>query len=303
VPDPLPYFYSIAVAAAVSVCVTLALLALGKSNRATWLNAAAMLALGFGLVGGFAQLDLQLNWPPISALERLLLLVLPSTMAIELVASFAKVPRAVVWALRIGLAIATPRVLLHGSVYLSDASQGTRDEAWLAMLICGGALVIAWQLLLKLNQRRLGISLPLTLSMALASGGMTVMMAGYIKGGSIAMPFCMSLVVTTLAARWMVRTPASFQMEGVLSVSFVSLFGLLFVGHFFGRISIYAGLAVLLAPLLCWVTETRLLRDRRPWQVGLLRFMFGAIPLSVVLLLAYEDFQRDMLPLLSWNFE
>ena len=53
-----------------------------------------------------------------------------------------------------------------------------------------------------------------------------------------------------------------------------------------------------LAPLLCWVTEIPLLRNRKPWIVGTVRLTLVAIPLVVVLVAAKRDFDRDMAPLL-----
>jgi hypothetical protein len=79
----------------------------------------------------------------------------------------------------------------------------------------------------------------------------------------------------------------------------VGLFGLLFIGLYFGRLSTAAALAMLLAPLLCWATEIPILRNRSPRIVGSLRLVLVAIPLLVVLSLAKRDFDRNMAPLLG----
>ena len=68
--------------------------------------------------------------------------------------------------------------------------------------------------------------------------------------------------------------------------------------HFFGELSAVSALAILLAPLLCWATEIRLLRHRKPWIVGSVRLVLVAIPLMLVLTEAKSDFDRDMAPLL-----
>ena len=85
----------------------------------------------------------------------------------------------------------------------------------------------------------------------------------------------------------------------ILGIGVVSLFGVLFVGRFFGRLSTGCAIAMLLAPLLCWVTEMPLLRHRKPGLVGLLRLMLVAIPLVIVLTLAKQNFDRDMAPLIE----
>jgi predicted PurR-regulated permease PerM len=92
---------------------------------------------------------------------------------------------------------------------------------------------------------------------------------------------------------------ANLSAPAIVGVGVVGLFGLLFVGHFFGRLSTGYGLAMLLSPLLCWVTEMPPLRHRKPWVVGSLRLVLIAIPLLVVLAAAKRDFDRDMAPLLG----
>jgi hypothetical protein len=72
---------------------------------------------------------------------------------------------------------------------------------------------------------------------------------------------------------------------------------LLFIGRFFGQLSTGRALAILLAPLLCWITELPRLRRQNPWFVGSLRLVLVMIPLAVVLFLAKRDFDRDMAPL------
>jgi hypothetical protein len=122
------------------------------------------------------------------------------------------------------------------------------------------------------------------------------MMAGYIKGGAAAFPLAATLVATTIGARLIAKrsgVPAS------IGIGVVGLFGLLFIGRFFGRLSTGSALAMLLAPLLCWATEAPLLRHRKPWLVGSLRLALVAIPLLVVLAAAKRDFDRDMAPLLG----
>ena len=137
--------------------------------------------------------------------------------------------------------------------------------------------------------------------MSTLCSGATVMLAGYIKGGAAAFPITASLFATTLAAVFVTRhagRPRDCGWPPIVGVGVIGLFGLVFVGRFFGAVSTGRSLAILLAPLLCWVTECPGLRIAKPWCVGSLRTVLVAIPLVVVLILAKRDFDRDMAPLL-----
>jgi hypothetical protein len=131
--------------------------------------------------------------------------------------------------------------------------------------------------------------------LATQCAGLTVMMAGYIKGGAAAFPLAATLAATTVGARLAAKPLA----PAIVGVGVVNLFGVLFIGRFFGRLSTGCSLALLLAPLLCWVTELPPLRKGNRWLVGLLRLALVAIPLLVILAIAKRAFDRDMAPLLG----
>ncbi len=102
------------------------------------------------------------------------------------------------------------------------------------------------------------------------------MLAGYIAGGAAAWPLVAALAGTSVAASRIARPLAS---EGAIGIGVVGLFGLLFIGRFFGALTTERALVLFFAPLLCWVTELPLLRHRKPWLVGLLRLVLVALPL------------------------
>ena len=314
-PEPLLYLKAIGAAAVVSAMFVLAMAGLRRPAGAGRLNAACVFAIGFGLAIGYYVLALQVAWPPKSALDRFLTIVLPAALVVELIGGFQRVPRWVVWLLRLALAAAIPRILLHGSVYLGDYSNAwTLWQATMVLAISGGLLASVWSLLAWLPQRSPGVAIPISLCLATQCAGLTVMMAGYIKGGAAAFPLTMVLLATTIASRLMmkgsdlqnnvgsptkVNAMANFAAPAVIGVGVVGLFSLLFTGRFYGRLSTGPALVMLLAPLLCWLTELPFLRHRNPWLVGTLRLTLVAIPLLVVLVLAKRDFDRDMAPLLS----
>jgi hypothetical protein len=302
-PEPLLYLKAIGATTIVSAAFVLAMAGVRRPATATRLNSACVLGMSFGLVLGYWVLSLRLAWPPKNGLDRFLTIVVPAALAIELIAGFDQVPRWSVWLLRVGLAAATPRVLLHGSVYLHGSGNDWNTSQAIAALALSGALLAGvWGLLSWLSQRSPGISIPFALSLATQCAGLTVMMAGYIKGGEAAFPLTATLVATTLAAKLISKrtgVPAHLSATATIGIGVVGLFGLLYIGRFFGRLSTGCALTILLAPLLCWLTETPHLRSRKPWIVGSLRLMLVAIPLVVVLAMAKREFDRKMAPLLG----
>ncbi|MEO8496275.1 MAG: hypothetical protein ABI614_14490 [Planctomycetota bacterium] len=302
-PDPSLYVKAMGAAAIVSAAFVLAMAGLRRPAGRTGLNAACVVGMGLGLATGYFVLSLRLSWPPVNGLDRLLTIVVPATLGVELIAGFQRVPRWVKWLLRVSLAATIPRILLHGSVYLSGSGEGwTLWQAAAALVTCGALLAGVWCLLASLYQRGPGVSLPLALCLTIQCAGLTVMMAGYIKGGAAAFPLAATLAATTIGAGLITKRAGAavhFGSPAIVGVGIVGLFGLLFVGRFFGRLSTGGALVMLLAPLLCWMTELPLLRSRKPWLTGSLRLMLVAIPLFVVLYLAKRDFDRDMAPLLG----
>ena len=299
--EPLLYLQAMAAAAIVSTAFVLAMVALRHPANTTWLNMASVLGVGLGLATGYYMLSWRLAWPPINGLDRFLTIVVPATLGIELIAGFVSVPRWGAWFLRLSLAVTIPRILLHRSVYLS----GNHEPLWqaiTAMAVCAALLAVVWGLLSWLSQRSPGVSIPVALFLATLCAGLTVMMAGYIKGGAAAFPLAATLVAASLWIRPVTKrctAPAYSGSTAVLGIGVVGLFSLLLIGNFFGRVSTVCGLAILLAPLLCWSTETPLLRHRQPWVVGSIRLVLVAIPLLLVLTAAKRDFDRDMAPLLG----
>ncbi len=304
-PDPLLYVQAMVSAACVSALCLLAMVAKRRTAGEAWLNSACVPGIGLGLAVGYYVLSLHLAWPPANSLDRFLMIVLPVALGIELLAGFPCVPSWGAWCLRIGLAATMPRILLHSSVYLSGY-----DSDWpvwrtnAAMAVCAALLMGVWALLALLSKRSPGVSISFALCLTIQCAGLTVMMAGYIKGGAAALPLVATLMATTITARLIAKRSvavANCCTLAIPGIGVVGLFGLLFIGCFFGRLSTGTALTMLLAPLLCWLTEIPLLRHRQPWQVGSLRLVLVAVPLAVVLGLAKRDFDRDMVPLLGMD--
>ena len=310
-PDPVLFAKAVAAAAVAGIVVTLAAaVAFAKLQRlirkqsaptATRMGVAVILgialgsAVGFHLLGDIPPRSLEgsfPHWAVSNVLDRFLFVILPLAGWVELHGAFTIVPRWIVWILRLGLAAATGRVLLHGSSYLQGtASDWSLAQVWTTLSVGAVLLAAVWVLLVWLLRRRPGISLPLALSQTCLAVGMTVMLSGYTDGGALGLPLAAALAGTVLAARLLEKLPAT---EGAVGVGLLGLFGILMMGRFFGELSTGRALALFVAPLLCWVTELPPLCARRPWLVGAMRLVLVAIPLAIVLGLAKNDFDREM---------
>ncbi|MDE0736299.1 MAG: hypothetical protein OSB47_10780 [Pirellulaceae bacterium] len=301
-PDPLFYLKAMGVAAIASAVGGLAIVAVWRKGHAAWLQAACVFSVAAGLVVGYSLLALQLSWPPRNGLERFLLLITPALLGVELVAAIPAVPRWGGWSLRVALALVLPRILLHGSVYLGGTERAwPLWQAFLVMTVSGLLLVGLWSLLTLLCRRLPGMFVPCALQASTLCAGLTVMMAGYIKGGAAALVWTAALLATILVVGAITRN-SSRLTEGawpaLLGVGVVGLFSLVFIGRFFGELSSGDALVILLAPLLGWLAELPWLKRRQPWFAWSVRSLLVASALLTVLILAKRKFDREMAPLL-----
>ncbi len=283
-------------AASVSMLCILTLGWLLRANSSARINLVAVPGIGLGLATGFAILKLQLDWPPANAIGRFLLIIVPISVGIEFAASFARLPRWVVCLLRTLLAAATGRILLHGSVYLgSPRSEWTPPQAILILVLCGSLLLAEWALLSWLSRRSPGAIVPLAIALATQSAAITIMLAGYVTGGATAIVFVAAIVGSIIASGLLVKRPDS---QGAIGIGLVGLYGLLFIGRFFGALSTMAALTLMCSPFFCWVAEIPVLRRQRRWIVGVCCLTLVAIPLTVLLVLAKQYFDQHTAPLL-----
>ncbi|MGE0610150.1 MAG: hypothetical protein AB7O62_23865 [Pirellulales bacterium] len=293
-PDPLPYLWSFGLSAVAAGLVVLALAGPRRPAGLARLNMACLLAMGLGLGAGAGILGWR--WPPASGLDRFLTIVIPAALLAELILGLPRVPRRLGRCLRAALAMATPWVLLHGSVYLSAPAEGSPARLDALILAASGLLLaIVWGLTDRLWQRSGGVALPLALGLTALCTGLMVMMAGYIRGGAMAFPIAAAIMAAAIVS--MITSPR-LQAPSLAGLGVVGLFGLLFIGRFFGRLPPGSAIILLLAPLLCWATELPFLRCAKRWQREALRLVLVAIPLAVLLIAAKRGFDRDMAPLL-----
>lgn len=244
--------------------------------------------------------SMQCTWPPTEAMGRFLLWLLPAVIVIELIiATISTLPRWAAWLLRLPLAFAVARVLLHGSVYLStavggpDSSAWTPAQAWLMLAALGAALAAVWFALDSLAMRSPGRAVPLALAMSAAAAGLTMMLSGYATGGPVAFPQTGALLGAVLGSL-VLRAPPD--PRGAIGVGVVCLFSLLIIGHFFSVLTAPHAALLFAAPLLCWLPELPHLRNAPRWLTRPAQFVLVAIPLVLVLVQAREQFIRDSQP-------
>ncbi|HWB11884.1 MAG TPA: hypothetical protein VG826_21820 [Pirellulales bacterium] len=294
-PDPITCLLAVLAAAGTSAIVVLVLGGPGRPASAARINAATIAGVGAGLAAGYGVLQIQPEWPPATGLERFLTIVLPAVIGVELLAVVLRLPQALTLLLRAGLAISTARILLHDSVYLRGAGDEPTWRVPLLLALGGTVLAAEWGLLLRLNRRAPGVSLPLALAASLVCGGAAIMLAGYLAGGEATLPPAAALAGAALASAGIGRSAA----PGTIGIGLLALFGLLFLGRFFGAVPTGQGLTVLLAPLACWAAEHPAVKNRRPWATFFLRWGLIAVPLIVVLMLAKRNFERGLGRLMS----
>lgn len=280
-PDPIRIGVAAGIAALVSFAATLAV---GRWPRPALGSAALALAtLGAAWIGLW-MLGLLPHVPPREDLDRLLLIVLPLAVVVELAATLR--PRWA-WIARGAAATAVAPILLHGSVYVSNLSgPGTRlwsipeMAAIFAALAC--VLLAAWALMHRLADRD-NSALALVAAATLGAG-VSLLLSGYASGGQVGLMLACALGGVGFGVQ---LGPANFAKQAALGLGVVSLFSLVVVGNRFADLSLLGGGLLFVAPLLGWLPE------RLPKRRGLrttLRWAATLTPVLIALVLAQQKF-------------
>jgi hypothetical protein len=221
--------------------------------------------------------------------------VIPAVLAVELVAAFPKVPRWLIWPLRMVIVAGSTRVLLHGSGYITDlagpaTSEWSPAQTW--MIFSGVAAIEAtvWVCLALLARRAPGSSVPLSLAIVIAGSAVTVMLSGYSTGGQVGLPLAAALVGSTVAAAVL---PRSSPKTAQLGVPIVGLFSLLVIGRFFGQLTTAHAIILVFAPMLGWLPELIYPHRVPSWARGLMRLVLVGSLVAAVLVHAQSKFNRD----------
>ncbi|MFI5454105.1 MAG: hypothetical protein ACHRXM_01510 [Isosphaerales bacterium] len=294
-PDPVLIVTALGVAATAAAVVLLICGWPWRAARTPWFDAGWVLGVGAGFVLGCWVLGIRPHWPPREDQDRLLALVLPAILVVELLATFPRVPRWLIWPLRSAVAASGAGILLFGSSYLTDvAGPGTREwspvQAWLILGGLAAALAADWVLLAILARRAPGLSHAVCLSGTSAGAALTVMLSGYATGGQVGLPLAAALLG---AAAAVLVLPRASQTTGPIGVAIVGLFSLLVIGRFFGQLTSAHAILLFCAPLLGWLPELPYLRRLRPWARGLTRVILVGALVSAVVVDAQRKFVED----------
>jgi hypothetical protein len=294
-PDPIVILTAMGMAAAVAA-VMLGLVGWPwRTGRPTFVDAGWSVAVTAGLFLGCWYLEIRPHWPPREDLDRLLAVIIPAVLGVELLAAFPKVPRWLVWPLRLVIVASVARVLLHGSGYITDltgpaTSEWSPTQKWLIISGLAAIETAVWVGIDQLARRRPGLSVPLCLAVVIVGSAVTVMLSGYATGGQVGLPLAAALVGSTAAAALL---PRSSPKTAQLGVPIIGLFSLLVIGHFFGDLTTMHATLLVFAPLLAWIPELNYPRPIPSWARGLLRLIVVGSLVSVVLVHAQRKFAQD----------
>ncbi len=256
-PDPLSILSAIGAALAASAVMLVLFGWRGRKTGTAGVDIGWVVGPAAGSLLGCCLLGKVPHWRLVEDLDRLLLVVLPAAVLVELVGAFHRVPRPLVWVLRAALAACVAPILLHGTSYITDqAGPGTADWSTAqALQILGGlaAALIAVSALLNLLSARVGgVSPAICLAISCAGAGLAIMISGYLSGGQATLALAgavAGLIATTLTLRWSSRGARP------LGTAIVLFYSLVVAGRFFGELSSTHAIVLFASPLVAWLPE------------------------------------------------
>jgi len=296
VPDPILLLKAMALAAAIAALAVLLTGLPWRSPRWGIATASGVLgvALGFGISSRW--LGIRATWPPKEATDRLLLVVLPVVIGVELVGAAAGKFRWIVWLLRAVVAAFAARILVDKSAYIADLSGPDSrlwDETQTTKILAGLGITLAlvWAALLLQLRRPAGRAVPFAVAGTCVAAGATTMFSGYATGGGqLGLPLGASIVGAFLASLLLSGRRAT---GGVVSFGVVGLFSYLVIGRLFAELTTTNAALLFFAPLLCWLPELPLVRRLPVWLRSMLGILLTIVPVAIALFLAQQKFAAD----------
>lgn len=250
---------------------------------------AALAAATWGFAVGLLLVPALPHVPPLSGLDRLLLIVLPVTLAIEAEVACGWLGGAWLTGERAVVALVTIPVLLHGSVWLD----GGGSLVWLAILAAALFLWASWEGIGGHGESAADRTTVAVIVASLVTAGIAIGAAGWIKGAVVPL-LAAAALAGALAAVGRSGQQIAGSIAGLWGVGFVALFGMLVLGVCFGRLSMPSALLVAVAPLAASVPASlaRILPEsgtRRVLRSERYRILLAAVPLAAVLVAARAD--------------
>jgi hypothetical protein len=292
--DPLGMFAVMVVSGALAAAVVLLCGWPWRAPRPRLASAGYLLGAALALYMGCWLSGYWPRWPPREESDRLLFLLMPALVGVELLAVFVR--RGIwIWIPRLLLAAVAARTLLHDTSYLADLSgPGTREwsPAQTACILGGLSVVLAgvWGLLILLARRSSGQPLALAVALACAGATLTIMLSGQASAAAFGFPLMAAVGGAAVAS--LVLSGRS-DLGGVLGLGVFGLFALLIIGRFFAQLSTNHAVLLFFAPLLCWLPELPSIRRARPLVRDGGRFLLTAVPVVLAIALAWQQFVQD----------
>jgi hypothetical protein len=287
-------------AAACGFGVTIALGVVGTalSRREPVLaGVAVIVAMVWGGIAGLFALPAIPSLPPVTGLDRYLVILLPVALAIEAESAAGWLDGFWLTVERGFVSLVAIPVLLHGSVWLS----GGQPTVWMGIVAAAIVLWGAWEGTAGHVRATGDRAVAVVTVAALVVAGLAIAMAGWLKGGMVAIPLAAALAGAILAAgdagpgRW--GSPSG--LAGASAAGIVALFGLVVVGRCFGRLETLSAALLLAAPLMVALAHgfSRSGADTSAARVvGSTRYrlLLAAVPLVAVLVAAKADFDTKL---------
>ncbi len=286
--DPILILEAVAVAALTAAAITFFCGWPRRSADSVWTSLGSPLGVAAGFYIGCWLLGMKLRLSLQEDQDRLLLIVMPAIVLVEIAAALLGRRRWLALPLRLLVAAGAARVLLHGSTFIANHDDAARKwDPELTWAILGGlalALAAGWTALAALARNRSRQSVPVALALACAGAAVTVMLSGYASGGILGLPLAAALTGYVIASSILPEAPGP---GGALGLGIVGLFSILVIGRFFGELSTANAVLLFAGPLLCWLPEL-------PARFqGLTRVAVATVPVVAVMLVVLPKFVED----------
>jgi hypothetical protein len=293
-PDPIRIFQALSLSMIAAAVVLLLASWPWRAPHRVRARCGGVLAVGVGIYAGCWWLGVSPNWPPREDQDRLLFLLLPVVIVVEMISAVIARPTWLPWLLRLFVAAGAAPCLLYGSSYLCElAGPGSREWSPLQMvlILVGLAVLLSalWGALLALAKRTACRSVPVVLAFICAGAAVTIMLSGYASGGLIGLILA-AAIVGGMIGSLPSRTP---ELNGIVGLSVVGLFSLLVTGRFFGQLTTLNAALLACAPVIAWIAELGFLRSGGAHLRVATRVVVCAIPVAIALLLAERQFKLD----------
>jgi hypothetical protein len=235
----------------------------------------------------------RLRWPPAQDRDRLLFILLPAVMMVELLAALPRVRPTLAWVPRLVLAALAGRIMLHGSTNLGGVDDSSGIQPW--QLLAGLAVTLAavWILLATLARLWPSRALPVAVGMTCGAAGLAIMLSGSVTAGQLAFPLAAALLGAAAASLPLIGRAG---VPACIGVGVVGLFGLVISGRFFAELTTTHALILFFAPLLCWLAAFPGVRRLPAFLRGAVPVLLLMIPLGLVVSQARQKFIEDSMP-------